>query len=153
MAKALDIGEISDSFTKQVKKLLLVAGTVIKGDAQKQALLETVKRKIQIVSREDPLYLLENVGKYLYAYREVIHGDVDDFIACPGKYIREEEASDIQALQTKTDADGSWGAFISCIEMFKTKWETYSADEKKVVTKAVQRMLSSYCKYIIYQTQ
>jgi hypothetical protein len=158
--ESIDVVEISDSFTKQVKKLLQIAAVVVSGDATKQALLETAKRQIQLVSREDPFFLLENIGKYLYTYREVIHGDVDDFIANPGKYIRQEEITEINNLKNSVDngtaglgtSQASWDAFASCLDLFKDKWNGYDQSEKKVVTKAVQRMLSGYCKYIIHHT-
>jgi hypothetical protein len=148
----MDIVSIVDNFTKYIKRLLNIANDVVKGDSAKQVLLETAKRKVAIIAREDPLFLLENVGKYLYKYREVIHSNIEDFIQRPEEYIQSTELKEIDDIKS-TNTSGDVQALTECFKLFKDKWTGYSADEKKVITKTIRHMLSEYCKYVVYSSQ
>lgn len=141
-----NVADIVENFNKQVKKCLTLVSKAAKYSTQSQALLDTARRRIKMVSDVDDFFLIQHIGKYLFEYREVIHENLDDFILHPDKYILSQHRKEAEDSSKEFSKD-QVAAMDNMLKLLQEQWNGYTKSEKSVVRKMVQTMLSEYCKY------
>jgi hypothetical protein len=151
MASAYKLENITEEFNKCLKKLVSIIGDTIQGESVSTvSLFETARRKINLMVNTDPVYMLESAGDYLYKYRDVITtGDFDDFIMNTQKYIVEDDRQKLEG-KIKDVSKEELNCAESLIGTLRSKWGDFSDKEKRTISKHVKKMLSEYCKYLIY---
>lgn len=145
-----NVADISITFNKHIRKCLTLISTASKNSTSSQALLDTARRRIKLVSEADPLFLIENVGRYLFQYRDIIHSDLDNFILNPEKYISSEHKLEIETVKNSGEVKkDEVSAMDNLLELLKNQWKAYSPSEKKIVKTSIQTLLAEYCKYLV----
>ena len=147
-----DIADISDAFNKLVIQCIKIVMAVTSVSTKSQTLIETIRRRINIVIKADPFFLLENIGKYLFRYRDVISSNIDEFVENPDRYILSEHKQELSQSASNFD-ENQITAFKGLIDILKNQWKEYSESEKKKIRKIIQSMLSNYCKYLMVQNK
>jgi hypothetical protein len=152
-----DIVDISTSFNRTVKQLLLLMSQSITNNL----FFESVKRKIKIIIDKDPLYLLEEGGKYLFNYREFIkNDDFDNLIFNTDNLIKNEDKELLikEAEKITTDTVNN---IKNILYILRDKWASYiendddtdeiklkKMSEKNMIKRIIKTLLSEYCKYL-----
>lgn len=151
MSSTYKLEDITGTFNKCLKELVTITGDTIQGENMSTvSLFETARRKINLIVGTDPVYMLDSAGSYLYKYRNVItSGDFDDFIMNTDKYLVEDDRQELEG-KIKDVSSEELNCAESLISTLRSKWGDYSSKEKRTITKHVKKMLSEYCKYLIY---
>lgn len=151
MSSTYKLEDITEEFNKCLKKLVSITGDTIQGENTSTiSLFETARRKINLIVSTDPVYMLDSAGGYLYKYRNVItNGDFNDFIMNTEKYIVEDDRNELEG-KIKDVSKDELNCAESLISTLRSKWCDYSDKEKRTINKHVKKMLSEYCKYLIY---
>lgn len=152
-----DIVDISTSFNRTVKQLLLLMSQSITNNL----FFESVKRKIKIIIDKDPLYLLEEGGKYLFNYRDFIkNDDFDNLIFNTDNLIKNEDKELLikEAEKITTDTVNN---IKTILYILRDKWASYiendddtneiklkKISEKNMIKRIIKTLLSEYCKYL-----
>jgi hypothetical protein len=87
-----------------------------------------LKIKINLLINNESEEIIENLGQYLYEYRE---------------YIKSED----HLYFMKMDTSSLQYSFQGIINLIKTVYQNYNTNEKKIINKKIQKLLSYYCKY------
>lgn len=145
----IDIVAVNDSFTKNFKKIIQIISSAVheNGTSKDKIMIETARRRVNLVSSADPFMLLEMVGSYLYKYRDVLYDNIDEFMSDPERFVRKEDLSQINTLGEKSSKE-EIEVFNNMMSTMRTKWQSYSDAEKKTITGTLKKMLSAYCKYL-----
>lgn len=152
-----DIVDISTSFNRTVKQLLLLMSQSITNNL----FFDSVKRKIKIIIDKDPLYLLEEGGKYLFNYRDFIkNDDFDNLIFNTDNFIKNEDKELLikEAEKITTDTVNN---IKTILYILRDKWASYieneddtneiklkKISEKNMIKRIIKTLLSEYCKYL-----
>lgn len=151
MTSTYKLEDITEEFNKCLKKLVSITSDTIQGESMSTvSLFETARRKINLIVGTDPVYMLDSAGSYLYKYRNVItSGDFNDFIMNTEKYIVDDDRQELEG-KIKDVSSEELNCAESLINTLRSKWGDYSDKEKRTINKHVKKMLSEYCKYLIY---
>ena len=148
-----NIADIVISFNKQIRKCIALVSNAAKYSAKSQALLDTARRRIKLVSDAEPLFLIDHAGKYLFRYKDVIHTNLDEFIMNPEKFILKEHRDEIENAKNNGLKKEDASEIDNILELLKEQWRGYSVSEKKMVKTMIQTMLSEYCKYLVVKSR
>ncbi len=140
MSKQYDIVDVSNSFNKTIKKLLLIINNSI-GD---NILFDTIKRRTILIIKSHPLFLLEEGGPELFKYRDYIKDNLEDLL----NHLEDEVLNHQQMQEYIKDNENEKKDIITLLKIVKTVWEKYSNEEKKILHNMLKTLLSDYCKYL-----
>lgn len=134
-----DIPVIIDTFNKYIKKLVKILDSVFVDNLQ----FDILKRRLYIVMRESPLFLLQKVGNYIYSSKEfIVNNNMDGLLQ---QDMDNDIITDINELANNENMN--YNELNNLINMVKRKWESFGPDEKDYITKLFKRLLSEYSKY------
>jgi len=154
-----ELAALTDEFNACVNKLVKISGDLIKqgGDVKSVALFDTSKKKINMIINTDPVFLLDSAGSYLYKYREYLSSMEekvwDDLILNTDKYIKEDDKTELDSTKKSLENEGSVNCAESIIEHLRSHWSNFQSVEKKIVMKNLKKMLSTYCKFLLYNAK
>lgn len=140
MSKQYDIVDVSNSFNKTIKKLLLVITNSV-GD---NILFDTIKRRTILIIKSHPLFLLEEGGPELFKYRDYIKDNLEDLL----NHLEDEVLNNQQMQEYIKDNENEKKDIITLLKIIKTVWDKYSNDEKKILHSMLKTLLSDYCKFL-----
>lgn len=140
MSKQYDIVDVSNSFNKTIKKLLLIITNSI-GDS---ILFETIKRRTILIIKSHPILLLEEGGRELFKYRDYIKDNLEDLL----NHLEDEVLNNQQLQEYIKDNENEKKDIITLLKIIKTVWNKYSNDEKKILHNMLKTLLSDYCKFL-----
>jgi len=157
MSNTYDVVEISTSFNRGIKQLLLLMGQTITNNL----FFDSVKRKIKIVIDTDPLFLLEEGGKYLFNYRNYIkNDDFDNLILNTDNLINKEDRN-LLIEQAENTPEETVANVKTIIYILREKWVSYiqtendslevkikKKSEQETIKNIIKKLLSEYCKYL-----
>lgn len=140
MSTTYDIGDISDKFNKNIKKLILLLNQSL----EENILFDTIKRRIMIITKSHPLFLLEEAGPQIFQYRDYIKNESDElFLSLEDTVMNHEQMQDY-IKDNKNDKDN----IVMLLKLIKNIWIDYSDEEKKIIKKTLKILLSEYCKFL-----
>lgn len=140
MSKQYDIVDVSNSFNKTIKKILLI----ITNSINENILFETVKRRTILIIKSHPIFLLEEGGPELFKYRDYIKDNLEDLF----NHLEDEIFDNQQMQEYIKDNENEKRDIITLLKIIKTVWEKYSNDEKKILHNMLKTLLSDYCKFL-----
>lgn len=140
MSKQYDIVDVSNSFNKTIKKILLI----ITNSINESILFETVKRRTILIIKSHPIFLLEEGGPELFKYRDYIKDNLEDLF----NHLEDEIFDNQQMQEYIKDNENEKRDIITLLKIIKTVWEKYSNDEKKILHNMLKTLLSDYCKFL-----
>jgi hypothetical protein len=152
-----DIVEISTSFNRTIKQLLLLMSQTITNNL----FFESVKRKIKIIIENDPLYLLEEGGKYLFNYRDYIKNDDFDNLILNSDNLIKSEDKELLIKEAEKTSEDTVNNIKNILIILREKWISYienendtkeiiqkKKSEKDIIKRIIKKLLSEYCKYL-----
>jgi len=152
-----DIVEISTSFNRTIKQLLLLMSQTITNNL----FFESVKRKIKIIIENDPLYLLEEGGKYLFNYRDYIKNDDFDNLILNSDNLIKSEDKELLIKEVEKTSEDTVNNIKNILIILREKWISYienendtkeiiqkKKSEKDIIKRIIKKLLSEYCKYL-----
>jgi hypothetical protein len=140
MNKQYDIVDVSNSFNKTIKKILLI----ITNSINENILFETVKRRTILIIKSHPIFLLEEGGPELFKYRDYIKDNLEDLF----NHLEDEIFDNQQMQEYIKDNENEKRDIITLLKIIKTVWSKYSKDEKKILHNMLKTLLSDYCKFL-----
>jgi hypothetical protein len=138
-----DLGNITDSFNKYTLRLLTIVELLVDPSAK----LEFAKKKINTMINTDPVFIIDTAGEYIFKYRYSVN-DLDSFskfVMNTEEYIKEDDSSELKGY-----SDDNTNFAKQMIEQIRSKWKSFSEEERKMTHRCVKKMLSEYCKYLNY---
>lgn len=140
MSKKYDIGDISTSFNKTIKKLI----TIINNSIDNNILFDTIKRRTSLIINSHPLFLLEEAGPQIFQYRDFIKNESEELF-----YQLEDTVMNNDQMQDYIkDNQNDKQDIIMLLRIIKSIWFKYSKEEKKIIQSMLKVLLSDYCKYL-----
>lgn len=140
MSTTYDIGDISDKFNKNIKKLILLLNQSLADNI----LFDTIKRRTMLITKSHPLFLLEEAGPQIFQYRDYIKNESDElFLSLEDTVMNHEQMQDY-IKDNKNDKDN----IVMLLKLIKNIWIDYSDEEKKIIQKTLKILLSEYCKFL-----
>lgn len=140
MSTTYDIGDISDKFNKNIKKLILLLNQSLEDNI----LFDTIKRRTMLITKSHPLFLLEEAGPQIFQYRDYIKNESDElFLSLEDTVMNHEQMQDY-IKDNKNDKDN----IVMLLKLIKNIWIDYSDEEKKIIKKTLKILLSEYCKFL-----
>ena len=140
MSKKYDIGDISTSFNKTIKKLI----TIINNSIDNNILFDTIKRRTSLIINSHPLFLLEEAGPQIFQYRDFIKNESEELF-----YQLEDTVMNNDQMQDYIkDNQNDKQDIIMLLKIIKGIWFKYSKEEKKIIQSMLKVLLSDYCKYL-----
>lgn len=134
-----DIPVIIDNFNKNIKRLVKILDSIIIDNLP----FDILKRRLYIVMRESPLFLLQKIGEYIYNGKDfIINNNIDGLLQ---KNMDSAISTDINTLANTENMN--YNEIDNLINTVRTKWVNFSSDEKEYITKIFKRLLSEYSKY------
>ena len=123
-----------EEFNSILKKLTCELAIRYPNDAT----IDRAKKRIHLAMDIDPTFIIDEVGPYLYPYREEIYaGDADFFI---------ENDYDAELKQSVDTEKAGLTAYI--IPKVKTAWGESDADQQEAYMVTVQALLDIYLEYL-----
>lgn len=124
MSKKYDIGDISTSFNKTIKKLI----TIINNSIDNNILFDTIKRRTSLIINSHPLFLLEEAGPQIFQYRDFIKNESEELF-----YQLEDTVMNNDQMQDYIkDNQNDKQDIIMLLRIIKSIWFKYSKEEKKL---------------------
>lgn len=137
--KNYDIYDISTKFNKTLKKLIINIGNTIKDNI----LFDTIQRRVTILTKEHPLFLLEEAGQKFFKYRDYIREESEElFLNLEDTVMNTDEIQEY--IEDKNDKD----SLLLLLTLVKGIWVNYTKEEKKYIQVCLRILLSEYCKYL-----
>lgn len=137
-----EISKYNDRFNKYVTKLINIAESTGRIDA---SIILSIKQKINQLNTINPLMIINLMGKYLCDNDELIKNNDEKFlISFTNKEYLVAKIQEYEIPHDKSDIDFIYNIISSVYK----EWDNYDDDQKKMIFKIFQIMLSEYCKYL-----
>jgi len=140
MSKKYDIGDISTSFNKTIKKLIII----INNSIDDNILFDTIKRRTSLIIKSHPLFLLEEAGPQIFQYRDFIKNESEELFV----QLEDTVMNNDQMQEYIKDNQNDKKDIVMLLGIIKTIWFKYSKEEKKIIQNMLKVLLSDYCKYL-----
>ena len=134
-----DIPDIIDSFNKHIKKIVKILDVVIVNNVA----YDTLRRRLNIVINESPIFLLQNGGYEIYNKRDfIINNNLGKLFEKDIAYYSNEIdiSDDLKNSVDEKEMDKLFSIMKKC-------WGEFSDKEKKYINKIFKTLLSEYSKY------
>jgi len=134
-----DIPDIIDSFNKHIKKIVKILDVVIVNNVA----YDTLRRRLNIVINESPIFLLQNGGYEIYNKRDfIINNNLGKLFEKDIAYYSNEIdiSDDLKNSVDEKEMDKLFSIMKKC-------WDEFSDKEKKYINKIFKTLLSEYSKY------
>jgi len=135
-----DIGDIADTFNKNIKKLIIILNQSL----EQNILFDTIKRRTSLIIKSHPLFLLEEAGPQLFQYRDYIKNESEELFL----NLEETVLNHNQMQEYIKDNQNDKDSIIFLLKLIKDIWFKYDEKEKKIIQKCLKVLLSEYCKYL-----
>lgn len=142
MSNNFDIVDITENFNKLFKKLLNIIiisleYNEIDIDKSDIELLNNIKNKANILIETNPILVLENIGLYIFKYKQYIVNDsLDDLF----------EIDFINEFKKESNNTNNLDYGYNLFNILKKLWKIYKPSEKKKIHKMFKYLLSEYSK-------
>lgn len=140
------ISKYNDRFNKYVIKLINIAESTGSIDS---SIILSVKQKIKQLNDINPLMIIQLLGKYLYDNDEYITNKDEKFlVSFTDKEYLKKKILEYDIPHNRSDIDFVYNIVSSVYG----DWTKYDEDQKNIIFKIFQIMLSEYCKYLNHTT-
>lgn len=137
-----DIVKINERFNKYINKLLNIAESSGGIDSCMNII---IKNNIKSLNKINPLLIMNILGKYLFDNSESIKNSDDAFlIRFTDKNYLKDKINEYQIPYNESDID----IIYNIVNSVYSKWEIYDDEQKKIIFKLFQILLSEYSKYL-----
>lgn len=137
-----DISKYNDRFNKYVIKLINIAESTGSIDS---SIILSVKQKIKQLNAINPLMIIQLLGKYLYDNDQHINNKDEKFlVSFTDKEYLTKKILEYEIPHDKSDIDFVYNIVSSVYG----EWKNYDDDQKNIIFKIFQILLSEYCKYL-----
>lgn len=131
-----------DKFNKTVKELSNIYYNLSKSiDA------ESVKTKINIVINTNPDLLINEIGEYIFIFKDYIKDNKIDEVIMNHETILKKHKKITDKLSELSNN------YISILNELRKYWDNMSPTEKKVISKKFKTLLSEFVKYKKYMIE
>jgi hypothetical protein len=141
-----EISAVSKNYSLNLGSLVDAVLTKHPKDAQLQGVVD----KFNILRREDPMRTIELGGPHLWKYREQIHAENVNFFL--NNNFKEDIVTGAAACNQVIDSS-QIDSITDLLDKVKLTWHMYSESEQGVLIKKIKAALACYAKYISLQKQ
>ncbi len=137
-----DIAKINERFNRYVIKLLNIAESS-GGIDNCTSLL--IKQSLKDLNKINPLLVMSLMGKYLMENNDLIKSSNEQFlINLTNKQYLKQKINEYNIPHSDSDID----VLNDIVASIYNKWGTYDDEQKKIIFKLFQILLSEYSKYL-----
>lgn len=137
-----DIAKINERFNRYVIKLINIAES---SGGIDNCISIIIKQNIKDINKINPLLVMGLLGKYLMENNDLIKSSNEQFlINLTNKQYLKQKISEYSIPHIDTDIE----IINDVVNSVYNKWGTYDDEQKKIIFKIFQILLSEYSKYL-----
>lgn len=126
----------AEAMNRSLKKIITSLAQLYPGDAK----ISRLKKRIALLVDTWPVWVVEEVGGFLYKHRETVYAEDDRF------FIERDYAEEIRGARRDFGRESAEG-FLYVIPKVKEAWGRLAAPEKDFYRGAIVGLLDDYIEY------